>query len=314
MAHVLAVTNMKGGVGKSSTVVCLADTLAARGKGPVLVIDVDTQASSSHSLAGDECLTTLIKDGLTIDRFLERRLIKGEPLLLAHFVRREVSNTTVAGKGALNVALVPSSTNLRLSERDILHKLTQQNLSLTGIEERLTATLATDLAALGKEFNYIIFDCAPGISPLTTAAISCAHLVIVPTIPDFISLLGLDAFLHSVRRDMTHQSAHRPPQVLITRSQARLKHGWATLWSPSDGRKSKTNTHEEFEDKIRALAKENPKQLGVFKTMLDETPVIPAAMAMGAEHEHTPTYQQKYPSPLNKVLDKLTLEIEEVLT
>jgi cellulose biosynthesis protein BcsQ len=305
---------MKGGVGKSSTVVCLADALAAQGKGPVLVIDVDTQASSSHSLAGDECLTALIRDGLTIDRFLERHLIKGEALPLAHFVRRQVSNTTVPGKGALDIALVASSTNLRLSEREILHKLTQQNLSLTGIEERLTATLAAELAVLAKEYRYVIFDCAPGISPLTTAAISCANLVIVPTIPDFISVLGLDAFLHSVRRDMTHQSAHRPPQVLITRSQARLKHGWASLWSPSDGRKSKINTHEQFEEKIRKLAKDGPKQLGVFKTMLDETPLIPAALAMGAEHEHSPTFQQKYPSPLNKALGKLTLEIEEALT
>jgi cellulose biosynthesis protein BcsQ len=304
---------MKGGVGKSSTVVCLADTLAARGKGPVLVVDVDTQASSSYSLAGDDCLTGLIKDGLTIDRFLERRLIKGEALPLAHFVRRQVSNTTVSGKGALDIALVASSTNLRLSERDILHKLTQQNLSLTGIEELLTATLTAELAGLGEEFKYILFDCAPGISPLTTAAISCANLVVVPTIPDFISVLGLDAFLHSVRRDMTHQSAHRPPQVLITRSQARLKHGWATLWSPSDGRKKKTNTHEDFEATIRTLAEDNPEQLGVFKSMLDETPVIPAAMEMGAEHEHSPTYQQKYPSPLNKALEKLTLEIEEAL-
>lgn len=309
----LAVTNMKGGVGKSSTVVCLADTLAARGRGPVLVIDVDTQASSSYSLAGDECLTALIKDGLTIDRFLERRLVKGEALPLAHFVRRQVSNTTVSGKGSLDVALVASSTNLRLSERDILHKLTRQNLSLTGIEESLTGTLGAELSSLGKEFKYIIFDCAPGISPLTTAAISCANLVIVPTIPDFISVLGLDAFLHSVRRDMTHQSAHRPPKVLIARSQARLKHGWATLWSPSDGRKLKTNTHEDFEAMIRTLAKDNPEQLSVFKTMLDETPILPAAMAMGAEHAHGPTYQQKYPSPLNKVLEKLTLEIEEAL-
>ena len=52
----------------------------------------------------------------------------------------------------------------------------------------------------------------------------------------------------------------------------------------------------------------------MFKTVLDETPVIPAAMAIGAEREHSPTYQQKYPSPLNKALEKLTVEIEEALT
>jgi cellulose biosynthesis protein BcsQ len=318
MAHVLAVSNMKGGVGKSSIVVSLADTFAARGKGPVLVIDIDTQASSSYCLSGDECLTWLISNNKTIDQFLERRIVNGEVLPLEHFVRRQVSNTTGSGKGALEIALIASSTNLRLSERQVLHQLTQQGtqqgLSLTGIEERLTETLATELESFGNEFTYIIFDCAPGISPLTTAAISCANLVVVPTIPDFISVLGLDAFLHSVRRDMTHQAAHRPPHVLITRSQARTRHGWASLWSGAEGRRVRTNTHQEFEEKIRGLAKTFPEEMGVFKTVLDETPAIPVAMAMGASHKYSPTYQQKYPSPLNRVLEKLTKEIEEVLT
>jgi chromosome partitioning protein len=313
MAQVLAVTNMKGGVGKSSTVICLADTLAAAGKGPVLVIDVDTQASSSFCLAGDACLTVLIESGKTIDQFIGRRLVEGETVPLVHFVRRQVSNTTVPRKGPLDIALIPSSTNLRLSERNVLHQLTQQGLSITGIEQRLTDVLGNELANLGREFGYIIFDCAPGISPLTTAAISCANLVVVPTIPDFISFLGLDAFLHSVRRDMIYKAAHRPPQVLITRSQARARHGLANLWNAALGRKVKTNTHADFEEKIRELAREHPTKLGVFKVTLDETPVVPVAMAMGASPEYSPMYQQKYPSPLNSVLKRLTDEIEEAL-
>jgi cellulose biosynthesis protein BcsQ len=44
---------MKGGVGKTSTVVSLADQLAASGQGRVLVVDVDTQATASYFLAGD---------------------------------------------------------------------------------------------------------------------------------------------------------------------------------------------------------------------------------------------------------------------
>jgi cellulose biosynthesis protein BcsQ len=265
MPQVLAVTNMKGGVGKSSTVICLADTLAARGKGPVLVIDVDTQASSSYCLAGDACLTELISGGKTIDLFIGRRLVDGEAIPLEHFVRRQVSNTRMARTGPLDISLIASSTNLRLSERNVLHQLTQHGLSMTGIEERLSETLASELACLGREFAYIIFDCAPGISPLTTAAISCANLAIVPTIPDFISFLGLDAFLHSVRRDMTYEAAHRPPQVLITRSQARSKYGLATLWDAALGRKVRTNTHEEFEEKIRELARTHPMDAGGFQ-------------------------------------------------
>jgi cellulose biosynthesis protein BcsQ len=313
MAQMVAVTNMKGGVGKSSTVICLADTLAAGGKGPILVIDVDTQASSSYCLAGDACLTELIESGKTIDQFIGRRLVHHEPAPLEHFVRRQVSNTTVARKGALDIALIASSTNLRLSERNVLHQLTQQGLSITAIEDRLTEVLGNELAVLGRQFSYIIFDCAPGISPLTTAAISCADLVVVPTIPDFISFLGLDAFLHSVRRDMSYKAAHRPPQVLITRSQARKRGVWTNLWSPASGRRVKTNTHEDFETKIRELARLRPAELGVFRTTLDETQVVPVAMALGASPEYSPTYQQKYPRPFNRVLGRLAAEIEEML-
>jgi hypothetical protein len=85
------------------------------------------------------------------------------------------------------------------------------------------------------------------------------------------------------------------------------------LWDVIAGRKVKTNTHKDFEEKIRKLARLRPAKMGVFKTTLDETPVVPVAMAMGASPERSPTYQQKYPSPLNTVLRKLTDEIEEAL-
>lgn len=312
-AQVLAVVNMKGGVGKTVTVVSLADTLAARGLGPVLVIDVDTQASASYCLAGDDKLTELIKSGRTIDQFLEARLIRQAQIPLEHFVQRQVSNTTAAGKGQLDVALVPSSTKLRLSEREVLHKLTQKGLSLTGIEMELTNTLEKELHQLGQEFRYVIFDCAPGISPFTTAAVSLANLVIVPTIPDFLSFLGLDAFLHSVRSDMTNAAGRRAPHVLITRSLARSPRGWATLWNASKGKKQKMNHHDNIEKQIRSLAKKSPQELKVFRTTIDEAPAIPVAMSMGAAHKSSPTFQMKYPAPLNKVLDQLTKEIEEAL-
>lgn len=321
-AQVLAVVNMKGGVGKTATVVTVAETLAARGLGPILVIDVDTQASASYCLAGDQQLKELITSETTIDKFLERRLLKQDAVPFDHFVRRQVSNTTATGLGKLDVALVASSTNLRISERDILHRLTQQGMSLTGIEEKLSNTLAAELQRVGQEFKFVIFDCAPGISPFTTAAVSLANLVIVPTIPDFLSCLGLDAFLHTVNRDMTHLARRRPPHVLITRSVARSKQGLMSLWNPVRGRNLRTNHHAESEATIRRLARDEPTKFKVFKTMLDETPAIPAALSMGMGHQvdmngkdrHVaPTYDQKYPRALADTLEKLTAEIQEAL-
>jgi chromosome partitioning protein len=321
-AQVLAVVNMKGGVGKTATVVTLAETLAKQGSGPILVIDVDTQASASYCLAGDQQLKELITSGRTIDQFLEKRLIKQDAVPFEHFVRRQVCNTTAAGGRQLDVALVASSTNLRISERDILHQMTQQGASLTGIEEKLINTLAIELQRLGQEFKYVIFDCAPGISPFTTAAVSLANLVIVPTIPDFLSCLGLDAFLHNVSRDMTHFAGKRPPNVLITRSLSRSGKGKISLWNPLRGRALKMNHHFESEGMIRQLAKDGPSKLRVFKTTIDETPAMPVALSMGMQHQVivkgkqtlvAPTYDQKYPRALADNLAQLAREIQEVL-
>jgi len=288
----------------------------------VLVIDVDTQASASYCLAGDQQLTELIKSGTTIDQFLERRLLKQDAVPFDHFVRRQVSNTTATRRGRMDVALVASSTNLRISERDILHRLTQQGASLTGIEEKLSSTFAAELQRVGQEFKFVIFDCAPGISPFTTAAVSVANLVIVPTIPDFLSCLGLDAFLHNVHRDMTHLAGHRPPHVLISRLIAKSSQRSMTLWNPVRGRDLRTDHQDESVTMIRQLANDGPAKFNVFKTILYETPAMPVALSMGMKHQIVkngnttlvaPTYDQKYPRALADTLAHLTKEIKEAL-
>ena len=92
--RVIAVVNMKGGVGKTSTVVSLADALGTATETAVLVVDVDTQASASYCLVGDR-IREIIGEGRTIDTFLRLSLLEMTPYWWSTVpTRRDIIATT----------------------------------------------------------------------------------------------------------------------------------------------------------------------------------------------------------------------------
>lgn len=314
--RVIAVVNMKGGVGKTSTVVTLADALGTTTEEAVLVIDVDTQASASYSLVGDR-IREIIEEGKTIDAFLRRSLIDQKAPPFGEHIKRAVSNTRARNRAA-NIALLASSTDLRVSEREILRHLTNNGETLDGVEMRIKNTLQRQLGALDGEFGYVIIDCAPGISPFTAAAIGLADLVIVPTIPDFLSNLGLESFLATIGPNLPHAVAARKPRVLFTRSQARGKK--ARIWNMARAKNEMINIHKDFEEKIRARSRRANAIFKVFDTTIDESPAMPAAMSMGAEganievpSRRTVTFQHKYPGKLGEQIITFKDEVLEAL-
>jgi cellulose biosynthesis protein BcsQ len=308
--RLIAVVNMKGGVGKTSTVVSLADALGTATETAVLVLDVDTQANASYCLVGDR-IREIISSGRTIDTFLRLSLLEGETPPFGDHITRMVSNTKARSRAA-KIALLASSTDLRVSEREILRHLTNAGETLDGVEVRIKNTLQRQLASLDGEFGYVLIDCAPGISPFTAAAIGLADLVIVPTIPDFLSNLGLESFLATIGPNLPQPVAARKPRVLFTRSQARGKK--SRIFSLTKRKNELMNVHKTFEDEIRAKAGKAGSIFRVFETTIDETPAMPAAMGMGAVLGKTVTFQQKYPGRLGEQIVALKDELLEALS
>ncbi len=194
-AKVISVANMKGGVGKTTISVAVAQSLA-KGQGgrkpaKVLVIDLDAQANASFWLCGHAALTKQIDNGKAIDSFLEDSVVFGKAPSL-----QDIVHPAKALSDKLFVA--PSSPNLRLVERELIVFLSRRHRNLMEVERVVSDLLEQQLAQLRNSYDVIIFDTAPGISALTEAALRLSHLMIVPTVPDYVSNLGLLSFCRSV--------------------------------------------------------------------------------------------------------------------
>lgn len=291
-AKIIAVANMKGGVGKTTMVVSTSEAFAADGY-RVLVIDLDAQASASVCFAGDSLLAKLLKDNLTIDALLENRLVGDRKIKIASCIRSNISNVTYQND-QLSISLLPASYKLRTFEFKIIHALTDSGHSWDKIVNLLFKAIEQQLESAIPNYDYVIIDCAPGISIMTEAAIRLADLVIVPTIPDFLSTYGLQSFCASIwERGMTRKAAHIPkqlPHVLVTRRRQIAAHN----------------------ETLKALKNEEnarSPRFRLFETIIPEA----AAVADGLGTKITTQYLRKWGPNMPTILDGLTNEIREAL-
>lgn len=181
MRNTIAVMNTKGGVGKSTLVLALAETLSALHRKTVLVIDSDSQASVSAMLMTAANLHKLQSGGLTIVDLLGQAVLRNQPLDWAKVVVGGVSDVD----DARSVYLIPSDMQLTLFEREV---------SKESQHARLRSTIGALLAATRPVFDIVLIDCPPGLSVLTESWLREADFHIAPTKPDYVSACGLEVF------------------------------------------------------------------------------------------------------------------------
>lgn len=166
---IIAITNQKGGVGKTTTAINLGAALAADGRN-VLLVDLDPQGNASTGLGVD------LKD---------RDLTTYDLLLEDAALQNVVKASEVEG-----LWIAPATTDL--SSADI---------ELVSNEKRIhllhDALRAPDVADLG--LDYILIDCPPSLNLLTVNAMVAAHSVLVPLQSEFFALEGLSQLMLTIR-------------------------------------------------------------------------------------------------------------------
>ena len=165
MTKIIAVANQKGGVGKTTTSVNLAASLAAA-KRRVLLVDLDSQGNATMGVGVDKnSLTLTARDAL---------LEKATP----HAVIRSLPD--------FNLWLMPA--NLDMTEAEIkLREMPVGDFALKGV-----------LAELQGQFDYILIDCPPALSKLTVNALVAADGVLIPMQCEYYALEGLAALSDTI--------------------------------------------------------------------------------------------------------------------
>lgn len=181
MRNSIAVMNTKGGVGKSTLVLALAETLSAYHGKNVLVVDSDSQASASAMLMTIPNLHRLQQNALTLVDYLVARVLQNAESDWTRFVVRSVSDVD----DAQSVFLIPSDMQLTLFEREV---------SKESLHGRLRSVIGELLAGARGIFDIILIDCPPGLSVLTESWLREADYHISPTKADYVSVCGLEVF------------------------------------------------------------------------------------------------------------------------
>ncbi len=171
MAWTLAVVNQKGGVGKTTTAVNLATSLAQAGK-RVLLLDCDPQGNATSGLGQKEAVEQSVYDALT----------GGVPL----------ADVLLKDAGVPGLDLAPATIDLAGAEMEMFQELSRETI------------LKKIIRPVEKDYQYILIDGPPSLGLLNVNILTAADAVLIPIQCEYYALEGISQLMDTVERVRHH--------------------------------------------------------------------------------------------------------------
>jgi chromosome partitioning protein len=188
----VAMINRKGGVGKTTLLLALADFLSVNHARKVLVIDLDPQANATFGLIGEDAWAVADRGRRTVADVFEAFSRDGAA---SDVVQANVSSVRGHGRGTID--LIPGSPRLQEAEDELMDP--RANWKYRTVGPYLVLAAYAESLGLKKRYDTILIDCPPAMGAATINGLTLADGFIVPVMPTNVSVVGVSQVVARIR-------------------------------------------------------------------------------------------------------------------